>query len=55
MNNQTIKHILMDKGVQYLYHANTVPTACTFLEHGGLLSRAYVENHSLFQTSQKNR
>ena len=53
MNNQTIKHILMDKGVQYLYHANTVPTACTFLEHGGLLSRAYVENHSLFQTSQK--
>lgn len=53
MNNQTIKHILMDKGVQYLYHANTVPTACTFLEHGGLLSRAYIENHSLFQTSQK--
>ena len=43
MNNQKIKSILIDKGVQYLYHANTVPTACTFLENGGLLSRAYVE------------
>lgn len=37
-----------------MYHANTVATACTFLENGGLLSRGYVEDHDLFQTSQRS-
>lgn len=53
MTNETIKHILIEKGITHLYHANTIATASTFLENGGLLSRGYVEDHSLFQTYQK--
>ena len=52
MTNEEIKSILKEKEVKHLYHANTVATACTFLENGGLLSRGYVEDHDLFQTSQ---
>ena len=48
------KSILKEKKVKHLYHANTVATACTFLENGGLLSRGYVEDHDLFQTSQRS-
>ncbi len=39
-------------GASQLHHANTVTTSCTFLEHGGLLSRGYVEDHRLAQTPQ---
>ena len=39
MTNRNIKHILLEKGVIHLYHANTVATACTFIENNGLLSR----------------
>ena len=52
MTNEEIKSILKEKEVKHLYHANTVATACTFLDNGGLLSRGYVEDHDLFQTSQ---
>lgn len=44
--------ILKEKDVQYLYHANTVATALTFIEEGALLSRHYVESNGLFQTPQ---
>ena len=37
MTNEEIKSILKEKEVKHLYHANTVATACTFLENGGLL------------------
>ena len=36
MTNEEIKSILKEKKVKHLYHANTVATACTFLENGGL-------------------
>lgn len=52
MTNETIKHILLEKGVSQLYHANTVATACTFIENNGLLSRGAVDNLNLYQTSQ---
>lgn len=52
MTNQTIKQILKEKSVFHLYHANTVPTSCTFLEHHGLLSRGAVEDYHLFQSPQ---
>lgn len=51
MTNEEIKSILKEKKVKHLYHANTVATACTFLGNSGLLSRGYVEDHDLFQTS----
>lgn len=42
------------KGVAAFYHANSVKTSCTFLEHGALLSRAHVEDHHLSQTPQNS-
>lgn len=48
-----IKQVLIDNEVEYLYHANTVATAITFLTQGGLLSRGAVEERDLFQTPQQ--
>lgn len=48
-----IKQILIDKEIEYLYHANSVATSVTFLEQGGLLSRGAVEERGLFQTEQQ--
>ena len=53
MTNETIKHILIEKGITRLYHVNSVATASTFLQNGGLLSRGAVEDHGLFQTPQE--
>jgi len=44
--------VLRGIGASLLHHANTVPTSCTFLEQGALLSRGYVEDHGLTQTPQ---
>lgn len=52
MTNKEIKQILSDKGITHLYHANTVATACTFIENDGLLSRGAIEDMGLYQTSQ---
>lgn len=52
MTNREIKKILIDKGVTHLYHANTVATACTFIENKGLLSRGTVNDLGLYQTGQ---
>lgn len=49
-----IKQVLLDKGVKYLYHANTVATSVTFLSNGGVLSRGAVEEKGLFQTPQRS-
>lgn len=46
--------ILREKGLQYLYHANTVATALTFIKQNALLSRHYVEANNLVQTWQKS-
>lgn len=53
MLNRDIKRILLDKNIEFLYHANTVATACTFLRAGGLLSRGTVVDLGLEQTSQE--
>lgn len=52
MTNMEIKSILKAKGVENLFHANTVCTAITFLKSGGLLSRGAVEDMGLIQTPQ---
>lgn len=53
-HNASYKAALERLGHQYryLYHANTVRTAITFLEEGGLLSRQEVEHRGLSQTPQ---
>ncbi len=52
LTNREIRELLSQKGVQKIYHANTVATSVTFLSNGGLLSRGAVEERGLFQTSQ---
>lgn len=53
MTNETIKQILIEKGITHLYHANSVATASTFLENGGVFSRGAAEDRGLYQTSQE--
>lgn len=53
MNSTEVKAILMQCGVKHLYHVNSVLTALTYLENGGLLSRETVEKRGLPQTPQK--
>ena len=43
MTGSDVYDVLQTKGVNILYHANTVTTSCTFLRIGGLASRGYVE------------
>lgn len=46
--------LLKDKGVKEVFHANTVATACNYLNARALLSREYVESRHLPQTEQKS-
>lgn len=52
LNNQGIYNFLKEHAVTHLHHANTVATSLTFINSGGLLSRAAVEKKGLFQTTQ---
>ncbi len=54
MQGSDIYKILTQIGATHLHHANSVSTSCTFLEQGGLLSRAFVEAHGLNQTPQSS-
>lgn len=54
MTPNEVHRILTNIGAKRLYHANTVTTSCTFLEHGALLSRGYVEDHGFRQTDQSS-
>lgn len=46
--------ILLDKGVEKLYHANSVLTSCHFLRDGYLSSRGTVASYGVPQTSQSS-
>lgn len=52
INSIRLYELLEEKGIFQLNHANTVTTALTFIEAGGLLSRGAVERRNLFQTEQ---
>jgi len=49
-----VYQILQDKGIRYLYHANSVLTSCQFLRAGALLSRGTIERRELYQTDQSS-
>jgi len=51
---QSVYRTLIDKGIDNLYHANSVLTACQFLKRGSLLSRGTVERYGYKQTSQRS-
>lgn len=52
LNNNDLFDLLERRGINKLYHANTVATSITFIEQGGLLSRGLVEQRQLYQTPQ---
>jgi hypothetical protein len=52
MQGLDIYAVLKRIGATHLHHANSVITSCTFLEQAGLLSRGFVEQNNLAQTSQ---
>ena len=54
IKNADVLKVLREKSVSHFYHANSVQTSCTFLEHGALLSREYAETHKLKQTPQQS-
>lgn len=54
MNPKKLYKFLESKDFKYFFHANTVTTACTFIEQKGLLSRGRVESKGLIQTYQSS-
>lgn len=52
LNPKRIYAILKDKGINHLYHSNTLLTSLTFIEQRALLSRGYVSAKELLQTEQ---
>jgi len=47
-----VYEVLEDKGVDYVYHANSVLTVCQFLNTGSIMSRGSVEQIDGYQTEQ---
>ncbi|MFC6100318.1 hypothetical protein [Olivibacter domesticus] len=47
-----VYEILVQKGVEYLFHANSVATASMFLKYRSLMSRGNTERNGLKQTPQ---
>lgn len=54
LNNRELYDLFEEKGVEKLFHANTVATSITFLEEGGLLSRDWIERNERYQTPQSS-
>ena len=52
IDKNDLYEILSKKGINNLFHANTISTSITFLNEKNLLSRKYVEDNNLFQTPQ---
>jgi hypothetical protein len=52
LNPTELYNFLQKKNIKYLYHANTVATSLLYVEQKSLLSRQYVEDNNLYQTSQ---
>lgn len=52
LNREKVYNCLREKGIEYLYHANTVTTSLAFIKDGGLLSRGAVEYRGYPQTPQ---
>ena len=53
INSKDLYNILKEKGLKYIYHANTLKTSLHFLKEGKLVSRGNLSERSLEQTPQK--
>ncbi len=54
LDSVDLASFLEEKGVDFLFHANTLRTSLSFIEAGGLLSRGDVERLNLQQTPQRS-
>jgi hypothetical protein len=54
LSSKEVVALMRKKGVEYLYHANTVRTTCTFFRTGHLLARGIVHERGLDQTPQRS-
>jgi hypothetical protein len=54
LDSSKLASALENAGVDALFHANTVTTACTFLSQGALLARGVVADMGLPQTPQSS-
>lgn len=54
VNPKELYKFLESKNFRFFFHANTVRTSCTFIEHKGLISRGCIESNGLTQTSQQS-
>jgi len=52
LNPKRLYAILKDKGINHLFHSNTLLTSLTFIQQRALLSRGYVSDQGLPQTEQ---
>ena len=52
LSSSKVYEILKGMGINKVYHANSVITACQFLRQGALLSRGSIERRGLIQTAQ---
>ena len=54
LDNNELYHLLIEKGIHCLHHANTVSTSITFISQEGLMSRGGIESKGLFQSEQSS-
>lgn len=52
LSAKELRKIFIRKGMDGLYHSNSVLTSCTFIQKGALISRGMMEKLKLPQTSQ---
>ena len=52
LSSKKVFEVLSSKGINELFHANTVLTACSFLSNASLISRGNIEREKLLQTEQ---
>lgn len=54
LNPIQLYEFLESKNIHHFHHANSVRTACTFIENKGLFSRGSIERRGLVQTTQSS-
>ncbi|SRX52223.1 hypothetical protein [Aequorivita sp. CIP111184] len=54
LDSKSVYKILTTKNIKFFHHVNTFQTSKTFIENNALLSRKFVSDNSLNQTSQSS-
>ncbi len=52
ISSKSLYKTLKSKGIDYIYHANSVITSCQFLRKGALISRGTIDRRGMYQTPQ---